>query len=389
MPKNLKAEQAAPLQDAFDRCNKYRLWFQKLPAVSACERMAADLGLPMRAAAGIGGNVLAGSFAKALENLRTLQQEVHSTAGLAERLNQLVTENIEFDGLPAKPNDTPCVRLMNLHKVKGLEAPVVFLADPTGHFEHPVDLYIDRTGDKACGYMNVFGPKTGYQAPLLACPANAESLFAEEEKFCRAERERLMYVAATRAGAALVVARRAKGNKANPWSFFEQFLESCPTLPDPGPQAAPAGAAVKVTAAQVAAALDNVIERWNQSATPSYSTAAAKELSLTSSQMHFHSATGEHGTEWGTVIHLLLEAALAQPLADLKQLACLSLVEEGLDPSAADTAVEMVQCVLKSAVFRRARAASRYLIEVPFQRQIPPSALAGRAGASDNRARRD
>ena len=32
--------------------------------------------------------------------------------------------------MPLEPGRTDVVRLMNLHKAKGLEAPVVFLADP-------------------------------------------------------------------------------------------------------------------------------------------------------------------------------------------------------------------------------------------------------------------
>ena len=47
---------------------------------------------------------------------------------------------------PCDPMAHPVVRLMNLHKVKGLEAPIVFLSDPTGQFEHPIDLHVDRSG---------------------------------------------------------------------------------------------------------------------------------------------------------------------------------------------------------------------------------------------------
>src|SRR5690606_15891294 len=88
------------------------------------------------------------------------------------------------------------------------------------------------------------------------------------------------------------------------------------------------------------------------------------------SRIHFHAATGEHGTEWGTVIHLLLETALVQPGADLRQLARLALVEEGLDAGQADAAVEMVERVLSSGIMRRAKAARQYLVEVPFQKLV-------------------
>lgn len=380
VPMGVKLEHSAMLCDAFARLKRYRMWLRRLPPVSAFERIAADLGLPMRAAAAVGGNVHAGSLAKAFEMLRTAQAELHSTADLAEYLSQLIDENREFDGLPASPHDAPAVRLMNLHKVKGLESPVVFLSDPTGEFDHDVDLYINRSGDKAQGYMTVYGTSSGYQKPLLACPRDSTALFAAEKQFRGAEGQRLMYVAATRAGAALVVVQRAKRNDQNPWAFFEPFLTGYTELPDPGPQARPAGKEAVVSAADVATAIDNVANRWGQSASPSYATAAAKELSLAPSRIHFHAATGEHGTEWGTVIHLLLETSLARPDADLHQLAQMALVEEGLDASDADNAVEMVKQVLRSDILRRARAAKRHLVEVPFQKLVPagaPHAVSG------------
>ena len=64
---------------------------------------------------------------------------------------------------------------MNLHKVKGLEAPVVFLADPTGNYEHPIDLHIDRAGKTVRGYMAVYAPRPegSLATPrLLALPAD-------------------------------------------------------------------------------------------------------------------------------------------------------------------------------------------------------------------------
>ena len=52
-----------------------------------------------------------------------------------------------------RPHGAPVVRLMNLHKVKGLEAPIVFLSDPTGQYDHPVDLHVDRSG-ATCSWLH-------------------------------------------------------------------------------------------------------------------------------------------------------------------------------------------------------------------------------------------
>jgi ATP-dependent helicase/nuclease subunit A len=69
---------------------------------------------------------------------------------------------------------------MNLHKVKGLEAPVVLLADATGNKSREPGLHIDRAGDTTRGYLAVFGPRSGWgKPPLLARPGGWEH-FAEE-----------------------------------------------------------------------------------------------------------------------------------------------------------------------------------------------------------------
>jgi ATP-dependent exoDNAse (exonuclease V) beta subunit len=40
---------------------------------------------------------------------------------------------------------------MNLHKAKGLEAAVVFLADPAGGYPSRADIRVVRAGATACG----------------------------------------------------------------------------------------------------------------------------------------------------------------------------------------------------------------------------------------------
>ena len=63
------------------------------------------------------------------------------------------------DAVPAaSPAEAP-VRIMNLHQAKGLEAPVVFLADPTGAFTHEPQIHIDRSGGPARGYLAILRPE--------------------------------------------------------------------------------------------------------------------------------------------------------------------------------------------------------------------------------------
>ena len=61
----------------------------------------------------------------------------------------------EVESLPLEPGRTDVVRLMNLHKAKGLEANVVFLADPNGGLTLRVDNHIERKDLKAQGWFKL------------------------------------------------------------------------------------------------------------------------------------------------------------------------------------------------------------------------------------------
>jgi ATP-dependent helicase/nuclease subunit A len=213
VPEGLCDEETVVLREAFGRLRRYARWFTNLPAVSALEKIVADLGLAALAGSRPGGDVEVGSLAKAIEILRGLQKEMWTNEQLVDHLAQLVNLEQPHDGISARSGERPVVRLMNLHKVKGLEAPVVFLADPSGEFDHRVQLRIDRSGDRILGHMAVYGPKRAQQVPLLAHPVGWEALAEREGAFVEAEALRLRYVAATRAGSALVVTQRLSPGK--------------------------------------------------------------------------------------------------------------------------------------------------------------------------------
>jgi ATP-dependent helicase/nuclease subunit A len=378
IPENLDEQTKAVLADAFGRLARYAGWLARLPAAAAIERICADLGLMLLAAAAPGGDVQAGSLAKAIELLRSAQAEMWTAADLVEYLEQLVNQEETYDGIPVRPLPQAPVRLMNLHKAKGLEASVVFLADPAGESDHPPTLHVDRSGQKTLGYMALYGEAVGWgKPPLLAHPPNWDTLADEELKFAEAEKQRLKYVAATRAGTSLIVSQRTKGNEKNPWSFFEAALAGCPEVADPGPAEAPVVAKQAFVHEQAEAGLAQITQRWQRVAANTYTVAAAKELAVAG---RTRGGSGqEHGTEWGTVIHTLLQAALQKPGADLHPLATAVLAEVGLPTDLAQEAVEALQAEMNSDLWKRAMASPRRLVEVPFQTLLPPDPSAGRA----------
>jgi ATP-dependent helicase/nuclease subunit A len=118
---------------------------------------------------------------------------------------------------------------------------------------------------------------------------------------------------------------------------------------------------------------------------PTFDVQAAKQYALavagegaslrteTEAQESSHSSAlqlpeeGEHGVEWGSVIHLLLRIAMENPGADLRRLATTAVREHGFDARRAETAVHTVESVMEAGIWQRALASPRRLVEVPFE----------------------
>jgi ATP-dependent helicase/nuclease subunit A len=202
-----------------------------------------------------------------------------------------------------------------------------------------------------------------------------------EREFRKAEALRLRYVAATRAGAATIVTQRCKQNSHNPWCHFEPFLGSGCDLPDPRPQAAPAVKRVPLDPVEVEEAAAVVASRLAAARQATYDVRGAKEYALShptvEEDLGVVSAAGgtvppalregEHGVEWGEVIHLLLQAASEDPDIDLERIASAALGEAGLDPVLAPDAAALARSVTASPIWRRAHESGALFTEVPFQ----------------------
>lgn len=370
LPRDLEASDRQALEDAFHRLREYSVWLRRLPAISAVEKIAADLGLGVMAACSPGGNLKAGSLSKALELLRASLTETWTVADLVAYLGQLVQSQEQHDGIPALTPQKNAVQVMNLHKVKGLEAPIVFLADPSGEnrSNRAIELNIDRTGDEVTGYMAIRGQAKGFVRRFIACPSDWELREEEEQKLEDAEAKRLYYVAATRAGSSLIITQREKYNNRNPWNFFDTYMKNAPKLTVPMDAPSAADTPLELDDGEVTEALQRIPRLWSSITAPTYSVKSAKLISSTGRL--FTSAGGEHGTEWGSAIHGMLQVAMTNPDADLSGLALSALADQGLEVDLAEDAIDTVRSVMASGIWKRALAARRKFVEIPFQRLV-------------------
>jgi ATP-dependent helicase/nuclease subunit A len=241
--------------------------------------------------------------------------------------------------------------------------------------DHDVRLHIDRRGATVQGYLAAYEETEGYGPPrLLACPGEWEQLTSREQLFQCAENDRLLYVASTRARACLTIAQRETNNSQNPWCFFENHLAGCPAAPDPGIPAPQTVPETDITPQEPERAFAAIGERWDKLGRATYASQAIKEIALTSTLPQLeraYAASGEHGVEWGTLIHALLEAAVRFPSADLRALAHAVSRDQEIGTELLDTAVQTVQAVQQSDLWQRAQASSRRLVEVPIQFLVP------------------
>ena len=369
------------IQLALEKLRVYYDWTQELPALSALERILADTGYLVYTAVQQGGMDRAGMIVTLLQHLSGTPDSSTSWYRLAEVIRKL-DETGTFPSSSLYPGRANTVTIMNLHKAKGLEAPIVFLAGPSGFSEHDADSHVDRTesedGGEGLGEVQGGTQPKGYfivdkglpsargfaQRRILAQPPQWSEFADKEAGFLRAERDRLLYVAATRAKQMLVISRwEGKANK-DPWSPFEDALKILPELDkiEVGmPERPPFAGTVDVE--QFVAARE---QRINQMKQPTFvRTTVTTEVKTVGSLLERRG--GGLGPSFGTVVHRCLEAC-GNGL-DEKRLPLFVQViseEEGLDAEHAGEVLRAVSGVLGSEVWRRSRVAMRRLHEVPF-----------------------
>lgn len=311
------------------------------------------------------GLTRAGNIFKALELLKSRRSDGLDVFGdLVNDLGELL-EGSGIESMSLTSAGVDSVRIMNLHKAKGLEAPIVILADPMGGgADFEPDHHITRTGDsKALGYFTITRPAGSYGSSTIALPADWDGKMLEEKEYERAEKERLEYVAVTRAKNILVVSTYREGSRAKAWEFMYGHLTGKDKIEVSEELEGAVREVVEVSAEEWEKSKERIAEGVEVVRGPSYSltsvTSEAKEGFI------FSESAGQ-GMSWGRIVHKAVELVSRGGYDKLRILGRSWIEEEGREIGELEKLIGLVDGFMRSSLLERIQIASRKYFEVPF-----------------------
>jgi len=314
-----------------------------------------------------------------LEKIQALARDASSLGALTLRgFTNLLAERIqsarEEPDLPStRPGDPDTVRVLSVHKSKGLEAPIVALYDTADRGRFSVDMVpMWEDGRIAIGFRG------GCQ------PEGWDALVRREEKRQWGENRRLLYVACTRARDLLVIPRPPVDAALG--EFWRDLVLRLPASSDSDVQVIDAETLPFAEAQSQRAELwalagaeggDAVAARWEQerrervasAALRAFTPVSATRLAARTAPPPAIAMDGEGGgRSFGTLVHRLLEWVpfdSAEGSSERVLSMASSLAPSyGLDEAAAARAAAQVTRTLELPILARAARATRVFREM-------------------------
>ncbi len=200
-----------PLQQAFHLLRRAHAERQKTSIAGLIESLFEEAWFWQRVALRPQGRRIAGNLRKALQMIRLLEIERPLTLrGYVAWLDRIAEQDREEAESSIHDPGSDSVRLLTIHKSKGLEFPVVCLMNMGGQSRWGTPFMADRS-------RNLFYIKLG---DFIS--AGVDEAEKQETLRLEAEQIRLFYVAATRARDFLILPRFYKSGKRGFWSYLEK-----------------------------------------------------------------------------------------------------------------------------------------------------------------------
>lgn len=259
-------------------------------------------------------SIRAGALLRIMNYVQHLSTQGLGWAEVTDELDRVLQGEEDIDGMTLETGTEDAVRVMNVHQAKGLEAPVVFLADP----------YARKMGGKTFTHVRrdegqVVAPlvdgegfyKSVTHAPLGWHADSEEAFETEEKRHDTAEHHRLLYVAATRAERLLVVSTYPKEQDKGYWSDLYDALDRADVPDLKIPPTEPPHAS-EAPAPDLHAMQSDREERIRQRSMPRYlldTPTGSKDEDSPEYGSALHAGKG-YGSAFGTAVHEALELAV-------------------------------------------------------------------------------
>lgn len=360
VPEGLAPAVKAKFELALDKLQSYQNLIRNLPPTAAIEKIMEDVGFyPLLLKNGRNKRTYK-SLLQIIEALRKQEADGNTSyKQMIETLTELIFEKTVAANME---EEADAVRIMNIHKAKGLEAPIVFLAHPAKSVnpESFLNQHIKREDHSSKGYFT-FSVDNGFQSREIAVPLQWTSYKAEELLYLTEEELRIVYVAATRAEKALIISSSGN-NKKNPWEILFGMenigeleipeLEGWGTKPD----------SLVVTFSDYQAKTVSKLAWLDQSKEKTYDHwTPTKDKDYSELVIERESGGGK---DWGTLIHDVFEKAVQG--YDVSDYIKISLDKVGLPQEKAAEVLSYLKNLKASALWDELQTAEDVMTEVPF-----------------------
>lgn len=380
VPEAIENDLKQRFKGVFQQLRDYYSWCSELLPVNALEKIIIQSGLQPYTCAEIKENISGGNeLYFILEHLRESEMNDFFTyIGMVEKLEKIWESGIEEElDMMAKENT---VRIMNLHKAKGLESPIVFLAVSGSTNKQTPNYHVERITEIPRGHFIVKKQNYYGNGKTIAQPKSWNEYCKMEISYLEAEETRLLYVAATRAKNLLVISSMGtneKSNRQNPWK---------PLLKDILPEIVPEKPKKIKIAKKIKEGDYSLVELERQLEQISDWKKRARNLyciektptdveKMYRKQFRFIRTIDKGGTDWGNAVHETLRFLVnRQPAEELLFTSIMYFLEKNNIPIyRKDELIALIQKFRNSKFFSRILRAKERLTEVPFNLKIYPT----------------
>lgn len=357
------SEEAKPVAIVLGKLRHYSDWVRSYSASTAFSRIVEDLGLLPYVSTLPAGSVRGGTLVRMLQLLHADPVAISSWPELCQSIEEMLADRgMETSSLYAGGNQA--VRIMNLHKAKGLEAPVVFLACPCGESDHDATQFIDRSIDPAVGYFTISREIGEFKTEVVAQPPGWGAMNERERSFSNAEKDRLLYVAATRPKQMLVVSLYPEQPAKCPWTPLMEGMDFARELDVL--ELEPEKKAELFEGPNLQSVAESRQRKLDDVGLPTYALMSVTGQTKSAGERPEWTAEGK-GMAFGSVVHRAIEM-LGKGLAESELEDAIQLLanEEGLAEEYHAEAYSIVRSVIASNLWQRSLRARRRLFEVPL-----------------------